>query len=138
MSTRLAGFIIEAIQNQNLAEYFTEFKIIPVPLHRDRFMWRGFNQSEQIAQILSDQLSISVDPKAIMRTINTKPQAKLSLEQRKKNIDKAFKINSFLTIHDKYLLVDDVAASGATLNEMAKTLKASGAKEIWAATIARG
>jgi len=36
------------------------------------------------------------------------------------------------------ILVDDVATTGATLNECAKALKAGGARSVWGLVIARG
>jgi len=42
------------------------------------------------------------------------------------------------TIPQKVILIDDVVASGATLDETAQTLKKAGVKEVWALVFARG
>ena len=43
----------------------------------------------------------------------------------------------FLSIK-KILLIDDIATTGATLNECAKVLKKYGAREVWGLVLAHG
>lgn len=132
----LSQIIIEACNNQELGNYFSDFTIIPVPLHRKRRNWRGFNQAELLAQSLGSNLQIPLDTNLVQRSKFTKPQVNLSAEERQQNIADAFKIKN--PVYGKYLLVDDVVTTGSTLNEIAKLLKKSGAQEVWAVTIAHG
>lgn len=126
--------------------------IIPVPLHKRRLHFRGFNQSELLATYLSQNLTpgleIPVFSDAIIRKKYTPPQMKIKkYADRQKNIQNAFVI-SFLAdcplsggqsaIRDKtILLVDDIATTGSTLIECARTLKQNGAKKVFGAVIAR-
>jgi len=40
--------------------------------------------------------------------------------------------------NNSFILIDDIMITGATLGELAKVLKQAGAKELWAAVLARG
>ena len=73
--------------------------IIPVPLHPRRLRWRGFNQSELLANYISENLTpgleIPVLNNVLLRKKNTTPQMKvLKYSERKENIRDAFGINA--------------------------------------------
>ncbi len=136
LSPKFSKIIREAIINQGLDGYFSQFTIVPVPLHKRRFAWRGFNQAELIAKYISHDLYNKIDVDLVKRIKFTRPQTTLKKEKRLENIQNAFAVTK--PIFGKYLLVDDVATTGATLNEIAKLLKKSGATEVWAVTLAHG
>lgn len=107
--------------------------IIPVPLHKRRLRWRGFNQSLLLAKGISSATGIEVDYLTLKRIRHTKPQTRLPLNQRSENVKGAFQVARPNFVKDRtILLVDDVFTSGATLTECAKTLKASGARAVYA------
>lgn len=112
--------------------------IIPIPLHWRRKRERGFNQSELLAKRVGAAFQIPVSVDSLIRTRNTPPQIKMEDdEQRKANITNAFSVKNPETIQDKtVLLIDDVATSGSTLEEAARILRESGARTVWAATVA--
>ncbi|MDD3190693.1 MAG: ComF family protein [Candidatus Pacebacteria bacterium] len=116
-----------------------ETVMIPVPLHKRRYNWRGFNQSALIAQGVSDRLGIAVREDILMRVKNTKPQSKTSDgEERRKNIDNAFDCARPEEIKNKnVILLDDICTTSSTLNECAKELKKAGAKSVWGLVVAR-
>jgi ComF family protein len=107
--------------------------LIAVPLHTQRLKERGFNQSEQIAQHIHKALDIPLLPHALKRNINTASQASLSADERRKNIKGAFDYQ-IQTKFQRVAIIDDVVTTGSTANEIAKTLKKSGIKQvdIWA------
>jgi ComF family protein len=123
--------------------------IIPVPLHPRRLRWRGFNQSQLLAdhigKNLVPNLEIAVDGKTLIREKYTAPQMKIKkYSERLANLKDAFAIKkgregtSPADLHDKtILLVDDIATTGSTLSECAKTLKARGAKKVFGIVVAR-
>lgn len=120
--------------------------IIPVPLHRRRLHWRGFNQSELLAEYISLNLApgmaIPVFSDLLSRKHHTKPQMKIkNYAERQKNIKGAFEIKSadcLPLFKDKnILLIDDICTTGATLFECGKILKQNGAKAVFGAVIAR-
>lgn len=118
--------------------------IIPVPLHQRRLRWRGFNQAGLIANYVSSNLTpgyaIPVFENILKRTRYTHPQMKIKdYLQRRKNMQNVFFLATGPSqIKNKnILLIDDIATTGATLFECARTLKQNGAKKVSAAVIAR-
>ncbi len=114
--------------------------IAPVPLHKKRYVERGFNQSERIARILSIQTGIPfLDP--LKRTRNTMKQATLDRHHRELNVSNAFVVKKdFIEIISgkNIMLIDDVYTTGSTLRECASALTSVGVSEITGWSIARG
>lgn len=110
--------------------------IIPMPLHPQRLKERGFNQSLEIAKLLAKQHPIPLDYTSCTRTKYTPPQASLPLKERTKNIKGAFAVNTDLA-GKRIAIVDDVMTTGASLNELAKTLKKAGAAHVECWVVAR-
>jgi ComF family protein len=120
--------------------FFNDLKntvIIPVPLHKKRENWRGFNQSELIANNISILLKISLLSN-LKRIIHKKPQAKLNEKERKENIKNCFVWEGKNLNQKNIILIDDVVTTGSTLNECARILKNAGAGEIWGLVLAKG
>lgn len=115
--------------------------IIPMPLHSTRLKERGFNQSLEIAKAIAKHHNISIDSVSCQKIKNTPPQASLPLKERKRNMRGAFEITNIkhqATIKGKHVaIIDDVMTTGASLNELAKTLKKAGAKQVECWVIAR-
>lgn len=110
--------------------------VIPVPLHRNRLMSRGYNQSIELARPLAKKLAIKLDTSYCKRKRSTKPQLSLSFAERKRNVKDAFSVSS-RTIYNHVLLVDDVVTSGSTVREVARTLHKAGTKQIDVVACAR-
>lgn len=112
--------------------------IVPVPLHRKRYVERGFNQAEKIAKILAGVLNKPMED-ILQRTRHTGQQAKLKREERLENLKNAFEIkNDFAVKNKTILLVDDVFTTGSTMQECAKILKGGGVEKIMGFSVARG
>lgn len=110
--------------------------IMPMPMHHERLQQRGFNQALEIARVISKSCQIQLDFSACQRTRLTPPQASLPLKERIKNIRGVFKCNRNLQ-GLRIAVVDDVMTTGASLNELAKTLKLAGAVHVECWVIAR-
>jgi ComF family protein len=106
--------------------------LIPVPLHQNRLIDRGYNQAFEIANILSILLNIPIDTQTLKRIRHTESQLGLSANQRAKNILKAFKYESAVK-YSHVAVVDDIVTTGSTANEITKTLHRAGVAnvEIW-------
>src|SRR3989338_3862896 len=110
--------------------------IVPVPLHKSRQNWRGFNQSALLGKLFSQKLGLKYQ-EVLKRIKNTTPQMKLKAHERKQNIKNAFVLTENYNLTTNILLIDDVWTTGSTLKECCYILKRGGAKTVWALTIAR-
>ena len=109
--------------------------IVPVPLHRDRLRSRGFNQAQELARSVSRRLGLPLLTRACVRTRATLPQSGLdSREDRRRNVAGAFRVRGPLVGYRRVAIVDDVLTTGATTQELARTLRAAGIDQIvtWA------
>ncbi len=110
--------------------------MLPVPLSLQRLGERGFNQALEIARHPAKQMHVTLETGFVRRGINTAPQAALPWKERAKNIRHAFECEIDLT-GKALLVIDDVMTTGATLNELAGTLKACGAARVENLVLAR-
>ncbi len=111
--------------------------LVPVPLHPKRLRERGYNQSNLLAQKLSQLRGLPVMESLIRRKYTT-PQARTtSVTERHKNVVDVFTCPDTTVKGKQVLLIDDVATSGATLDACARALKAAGAMTVWGLVLAR-
>ena len=97
--------------------------IIPVPLAKDRQRKRGYNQSEMLAQGISEIIHIPVDTKSVKRVISNQTQTQLNARERKENVKNIFALASPHYLDQKHiLLIDDVLTTGATLLSCAQEI----------------
>lgn len=115
---------------------FSNVLIIPVPLHKRRRRWRGFNQSEEIAKLLAEHFGLEIDLISLQRKKYTSPQAKHNREQRITNLKDCFKWIGPDISRRNILLIDDVVSTGVTLKECATVLKSVGVNEVWGLVVA--
>jgi predicted amidophosphoribosyltransferase len=90
-----------------------------------------------VAMPLSVQLKLMYRPGALVRARETKSQVGLSAKARKENMQNAFFAYGEMVSNRNILLIDDVSTTGATLSSAAEALYTSGAREVYAVTIAR-
>ncbi len=112
--------------------------IIPVPLHKNRYRERGFNQSIEIARVISQRLNLPLDIHSCIRHRDTAHQVGLTGEERHDNIKNAFSISP--TFKAKHVaIIDDVMTTGSTVHELAFALKTAGCHrvQIWVCAKAR-
>ncbi len=97
---------------------------VPIPLHWTRFAKRGFNQAQEIANVLARTTHKPV-VNLLTRSKQTTLQLKLSRAERVQNLADAFSIagGDLTAYHGKHLvLVDDVMTTGTTLQLSARQL----------------
>ena len=113
--------------------------VVPVPLHRLRLNWRGFNQSEIIAKSVADHFGFEMQTETLCRIRHSIPQAEIhDRKSRIENIKNSFACKNPESIKEKnILLVDDVSTTGSTLDACAEILKSAGAKEVIGLVFAR-
>jgi ComF family protein len=126
---RLAGADFLGRELAQLQVPFHPDLILPVPLAPARLAERGFNQALELARPLARTLDVPLEISRVHRRRDTAPQASLPWKERKQNIRHAFECELDLT-GKTVLVVDDVMTTGATLDELARTLKAHGAARV--------
>jgi ComF family protein len=112
--------------------------LVPVPLHPRRLRERGHNQSQRLAEELSNLTNLPVTGDCLIRKHHTPPQARTAtVEERRSNVTNAFTCVNDRLQDKQVLLIDDVSTSGATLDACAKALKTAGATSVWGLVLAR-
>lgn len=133
----LGELLIDYIRAHSLLFELRDCLVVPVPLHQRRQRARGFNQAGLLAQNVCQKLALQYAP-ILKRTKNTKSQVELKRQKRLLNVQGVFALCSPTDLSGKkILLIDDVAATGATLGECAKVLQSAGAAKIWKLVVAR-
>lgn len=138
--THLQYFFVKLV-NEFLEKFhvgLTDYDLmVAVPLHSARLRERGYNQAHLLAERFSQQWATPLSLGNVARIRNTRNQATLSQKERWTNIHGAFRIKSPSEFDGKkILIIDDLLTTGATLNEMAKVLKNSGARHVGVLTVA--
>lgn len=114
--------------------------LIPVPLHRWRLLKRRYNQSAIMAHFLHKETRTPILYEGLLRTRYTATQGHLNFAERRKNVKRAFVVNT--KYEDKIkgktlILLDDVYTTGSTAKECSKALVKAGAKAVHILTLAR-
>ncbi|MFN3651215.1 MAG: ComF family protein [Armatimonadota bacterium] len=109
--------------------------LLPVPIHWLRRLERGFNQSELLAEEVARRTGLPLS-RALRRVRKTPHQVGLPRERRQENLVGAFAVSPGETVGGRrFVLLDDVRTTGATLTECARTLRAAGAEEVYGLTV---
>jgi len=107
-----------------------KFVFTYIPLTRKRLLERGYNQSEMIAEAVSDILKVP------STGLLTRVEGQLTQVQsgdrkrRRQNVKGVFKIKKDVEIPENVILVDDVITTGATVEEATRVLKKAGVKKV--------
>ena len=111
-----------------------------VPLGPQRLVERGYNQALEIARPLARALAIPLAVRLIERVRETQAQAQLPAVLRQQNLRNAFVLmpRAAAAVAGRHVgVVDDVMTTGATLEEIAATLKRFGAARVTNIVFAR-
>lgn len=111
--------------------------VASVPMNRDKYIKRGYNQSKLLA--------LGVSRKTGIEYAGILKERKNSIQQRSLNYSERFinVIDRYETVNnDKFrnkviLLIDDVFTTGATVNECSRKLILSGASSVFSITVVR-
>ena len=97
--------------------------IVPVPLAKKRQRQRGYNQSEEIAQGISEITGLPIYKKVVKRISFKGSQTNKGRWDRQENVERVFDLIDAEAVSNKHLLlIDDVVTTGATCIACAKVL----------------
>lgn len=114
--------------------------LLPVPLAPPRLRERGYNQSWEIARRLARGIGCAAEPSLLLRVRDTAHQLAFPVARRAANVQSAFAVEPrrLADVRGRRItLVDDVMTTGATVAELARTLRRAGAAEVHAWVLAR-
>lgn len=132
----MAKILEESFQYRFSQQQWDAF--VPVPLHRKKERSRGFNQSVELAHLLSKEVRIPVW-KVLERLEEAPSQVEQGRDERMANLKNVFTQRTGFDVQGKSLLIiDDVLTTGTTANQCAKVLREAGAQKVAVLTIARG
>ena len=134
---RKLGFRMGYLLGKHLSEsrLFSRCQaVVPVPLHPLRRWKRGYNQAEEIARGVAAAMNLPMESSLIHRHRRTKTQTKMSVDEKTKNVQGAFRMDA--AIADKLqrqgirhiLLIDDTLTTGSTFAATAAPLLVSNFK----------
>lgn len=130
---RLLACALQDFVLEHLSEH-PDMVLIPVPLSRERFRERGFNQCEEIVR-QAKELAPLLSTTLLTRARDTEHQTRLSEKERAHNLTGAFAAKP-LSPQTTYLLIDDVITTGATMREAITALRKAGAQHIFPIALA--
>jgi ComF family protein len=107
--------------------------LLPVPLSQKKLLARGFNQSWELAKRIECGKHIHKLPFSLRRFHHAEHQAGKNLSARQHDVRRMFYVEErdIEFLQGKSVAVfDDVMTSGATLNEIARTLKMIGVARV--------
>ncbi len=126
------------VQNLNDIYHLSHVSLVPIPLHRSRKNWRGFNQSASVGGLVAKKMGWDFAADLLIRKHSRQSQTELDKKERKTNVKGVFALNPnhLVPSTQSLILFDDVWTTGSTLKEAGKVLKRNGAKSVWGLTVA--
>lgn len=112
--------------------------VLAMPISQARRIERGFNQCTELLARLTEHYGWTILPESWIFREHKPPQSTLNHAERLRNIRKTFRIDGNVK-NRNLLLIDDVVTTGATVGELAQSLRRSGAAAVlvWTATTAK-
>jgi ComF family protein len=135
----LVGCALRVLKsNKSIFLNLKSIVLVPIPLHKTRENFRGFNQTKILGEKIAKEMSWKYIPDLLVKPKETRHQVGLKGDERRKNLQNVFAVNTnhFISNHYPLVLFDDVYTTGTTINEAKKVLQSAGFKNIKSLTIA--
>jgi ComF family protein len=132
--------VVAALDDPQFRRHCAGSILVPVPMHQNKKRERHYNQAEKIARTLVNHVPGCTYLEALIKVVPTVSQTRLGRTERRTNVAKAFALNPHLKLNEqaRYVVVDDVLTTGATLHACANVLRKSGINFVDALALAHG
>jgi len=140
LATPLSEIVLQHLEiiGANIPEIWKNSILVPIPIEIKKLKDRGYNQAQELAKELGHKLNVPSIFDNLVKIKRTAPQMELSAKERQENLKGAFAVkNPAEFAGKKIFLVDDVYTTGSTMEECARALKATSAKQVFGIAIAR-
>ncbi len=129
-----------AVEDEVFRRHLAGSVLVPVPLHAARRRDRGYNQAERIAERLASLIPGCRAEALLRKQHETVSQTRLGRQERRKNVAGAFAVAQGRSVDPatRYVVIDDVLTTGATLHACAIALRQAGAELVDAAALCHG
>lgn len=132
-----AGEVLVSLIEKKIKKIEKDYYLTYIPISKESLKKRGFNQCEYLAKELGFRNNLRVMD-TLEKVKETEIQKTLSKEERRINLQGAFKVMTVNRVAgNKFILIDDVITTGATIEEAIRELKENGAKEIKILTLGK-
>ncbi|MEI6660115.1 MAG: phosphoribosyltransferase family protein [bacterium] len=127
--------MIEDISDLSSLSRGQSILVVPVPISANRNRKRGYNQAKSIAQsfcLASGKETLELRDDLAIKILDTEPQARIANRaKRLRNIKDAFNVIRPEVVKGRIvIIIDDVTTTGATISEVMRVVKSSGAKKV--------
>jgi len=140
VAEHMAEHVYEYLAEQQQFSYFLNPIVVPVPITKRQRQVRGFNQTEALAREFAQLIGGSYTPYLAYKHRETEKQALVkSRSQRFINVQNCFSLSREQQsdlLHKDIIIIDDLVTTGATIASLEKTLRAAGARNVIAITVA--
>ena len=112
--------------------------LVPVPLSAERQRSRGWNQAALLAEVIGKRTGVPVREDLLVRKESTQAMRGVGAQERRRRLKNAFLFTGDDVKSKKYVLVDDIYTTGATIDACSRELLRAGAGGIFFITLAIG
>jgi competence protein ComFC len=125
--------------DESLRSTLRGYFLLSVPPNPKNYKKRGFNQADLILKEVSKRLKLQVVNGLLSRERKSSSQYSYNRYDRFKAVKGAFRLRDGVSGlgGKRFLIVDDIITSGATLLEMSKVLYVNGAEDVRCLTISK-
>jgi competence protein ComFC len=134
---KTSAAVLAELLDERLPDFsHNDIVIVPIPTVASHIRQRGYDHTKVIAKQFAKIRKLTIDTSLLRRKTKTK-QFGASKKQRITQAKVAYRVTKPIDKTKVYLIIDDIATTGSTLEYASKALKDKGAEHIWVAVIAR-
>lgn len=107
--------------------------VVPVPTLAAHIRQRGYDHTRLLADLFSHRRGLVVQQ--LVERSSSSVQHRLGREQRIRAARDAFSVPFTVNASIPYLIIDDILTTGATVDAVARALRAAGARLVWVTVV---